>query len=371
MADRLFQDRRAAGRALAGLLCHYRDRTDVIVLGLPRGGVPVAHEVAQAIGAPLDVFLVRKLGVPGREELAMGAVAFGHVVVLNDDVLRALGVSGRTVSEVAERERAELRRRDQIYRGGRPIPDLTDRTVILVDDGLATGASMRAAIHAARQLGPARVVVAVPTAPASVCEELAHRVDELRCVQTPSPFFAVGASYQNFEQVSDEEVRALVRAATPSRGPARATSERSKVMAETGYSSFNTTVDKTNHVLREIEHDYGWPKERRNQSCAALRATLHALRDRLSVQEAAQLGAQLPMLVRGMYYEGWEPSRVPVKMSRQEFLDRIQEEFRFDIDGGIDQLAYRVMAALRQHITEGEWADVKSALPNDLEAVLP
>jgi erythromycin esterase-like protein/predicted phosphoribosyltransferase len=221
MPGRLFRGRRDAGRVLAGLLDHYRGDPDVIVLGLPRGGVPVAYEVATALGAPLDVFVVRKLGVPGNEEMAMGAIASGGVVVLSDDVVRGLDIEPEIIQRVAEREGRELARREQAYRGGRPVPDLEGRKVILVDDGLATGASMRAAIRALRELHPARIVVAVPAAPRSTCEELRALVDEVVCATTPSPFFAVGRSYWDFTQTSDDEVRELLRAATRERPPAR------------------------------------------------------------------------------------------------------------------------------------------------------
>jgi erythromycin esterase-like protein len=191
--------------------------------------VPVGYEVAAALGTPLDVFLVRKLGVPGREELAMGAIASGGVLVLNDDVIRGLGIAPETVQRVAEEEGRELARREQAYRDGRPAPDVAGQVVILADDGLATGASMRAAVQALRQLGPARIVVAVPAAPESACRELAVMADEVVCATTPSPFFAVGASYWDFTQVTDEEVRDLLRAAATSRpagagaaGPAEA-----------------------------------------------------------------------------------------------------------------------------------------------------
>jgi predicted phosphoribosyltransferase len=173
--NRLFRDRRDAGWVLAGLLDHYRGRSDVVVLGLPRGGVPVAYEIAQALGAPLDVFVVRKLGVPGREELAMGAIASGGVVVINDDVVRGLDIAPEVIQRVAEREGRELLRREQAYREGRPMPDLAGKTVVLVDDGLATGASMRAAIEALRQHRPGRIVATVPVAPQSTCQELADR----------------------------------------------------------------------------------------------------------------------------------------------------------------------------------------------------
>ena len=217
MPDRLFRDRRDAGRFLAGLLEEYRGRPDVIVLGLPRGGVPVAYEVATALGAPLDVFLVRKLGTPGREELAMGAIASGGVMVINDDVVRGLAIAPEAIQHAAEREGRELVRREQAYREGRPFPAVAGKVVIVVDDGLATGSSMRAAIEALRSLRPARIVVAVPAAPESTCRELAALADEVVCATTPSPFFAVGNSYWDFTQTTDEEVRDLLRAASGSR----------------------------------------------------------------------------------------------------------------------------------------------------------
>ena len=216
MADRLFRDRRDAGRVLAGLLTHYAGQPGVLVLGLPRGGVPVAYEVAAALGAPLDIFVVRKLGVPGQEELAMGAVGSGGVVVLNDDVVRGFGIEPEVIQQAAEREGREVLRRERSYREGRPPPDPAGRTVILVDDGLATGASMQAAILALRERGPARIVVAVPAAPESTCRELQLEVDEVVCATTPSPFFAVGQSYWDFTQTTGEEVRDLLRAAAAS-----------------------------------------------------------------------------------------------------------------------------------------------------------
>jgi predicted phosphoribosyltransferase len=212
----VFRDRGEAGRYLASLLGQYRGRPDVVVLGLARGGVPVADEVAKALGAPLDVFVVRKLGVPGREELALGAVASGGVLVLNDDVIRGLGLAPWTVQRAAEQEGRELLRREQAYREGRSPPAVAGQVVILVDDGLATGASMRAAVRAVRQLGPAAVVVAVPAAPALAGQELAAIADEVICATTPSPFYAVGASYWDFTQVTDEEVRDLLHAAAAS-----------------------------------------------------------------------------------------------------------------------------------------------------------
>jgi len=212
--DRAFRDRRDAGRALAGLLGHYRGRDDIVVLALPRGGVPVAFEVATALGAPLDVFIVRKLGTPGHEELAMGAIASGGMVVLNDDVVGDLGISAPTIQRVADEEGRELERRDRVYREGRPMVDVTGKVVILVDDGLATGSSMRAALLALRRVHPARIVLAVPTAPAHTCQELAVEADELVCATTPSPFVAVGQAYWDFGQTTDDEVRELLRAAS-------------------------------------------------------------------------------------------------------------------------------------------------------------
>jgi erythromycin esterase-like protein/predicted phosphoribosyltransferase len=220
--ERVFRDRRDAGRVLAALLEKYKGRPDVVVLALPRGGVPVAYEVATALDAPLDVFLVRKLGVPGHEELAMGAIASGGVVVLNDDVVRALELPPAAIQQVTEREAQELLRREEAYREGRPMPDIAGKTVILVDDGLATGSSMRAAILALRRLDPARIVVAVPAAPRSTCEELEAEVEEVVCATTPAPFFAVGQSFWDFTQVGDEEVRQLLRAArAPATGATR------------------------------------------------------------------------------------------------------------------------------------------------------
>jgi predicted phosphoribosyltransferase len=209
----VFRDRVEAGDVLAGRLGRYAGRPDVLVLALPRGGVPVAARVAEALGAPLDVFVVRKLGVPGHEELAMGAIAAGGVRVVNEQVVARLRLGGAELDRVAEAEGRELDRRERSYRQGRAPPDLAGRVVILVDDGLATGSTMRAAVAAARRLGPAKVVVAVPTAPARTCQHLAEEADEVVCVITPRPFRAVGNSYRSFPQTSDEEVRALLRSA--------------------------------------------------------------------------------------------------------------------------------------------------------------
>jgi predicted phosphoribosyltransferase len=205
-----FRHRRAAGHALAGKLLHYAGRDDVVVLGLPRGGVPVAYEVAKALHAPMDVFIVRKLGIPGHEELAMGAVATGGVRVLNDQAVRGLGIPDYVIDAVADWELHELERRERLYRGDRPPPDVRGKTVILVDDGLATGSTMLAAVQALRQQGPARIVVAVPVASPDTCELLKAYVDEVVCAATPEPFYAVGLWYRDFSQTTDEEVRELL-----------------------------------------------------------------------------------------------------------------------------------------------------------------
>lgn len=210
MEPRPFVDRRDAGRVLARSLSRLADRPDVVILALPRGGVPVAYEVASALHAPLDVFLVRKLGAPGREELAMGAIASGDVVVINEDVVQGLRISQEEIEEVAQRERRELERRERTYRTSRPPLNPSGKTAVLIDDGLATGASMRAAVQALRQLEPKEIIVAVPVASASTCEELVREVDEVVCARTPEPFYAVGSWYEDFRQTSDEEVRTLL-----------------------------------------------------------------------------------------------------------------------------------------------------------------
>jgi len=202
-----FIDRTDAGKKLAEKLNKYKDKKGVIVLGLPRGGVPVAFEVAEAIDAPLDVFIVRKLGVPGQPELAMGAIASGGIRVMNENVVRRSGVSEQQIEEIAEKELQELKEREEIYRGARPDIEISGKTVLLVDDGLATGASMRAAVSALKELDPEKIVVAVPTAPADTCKEFESIVDDVICLRTPSPFWGVGGSYQNFSQTTNEEVR--------------------------------------------------------------------------------------------------------------------------------------------------------------------
>jgi predicted phosphoribosyltransferase len=205
-----FRDRSEAGRILAGLLGGYAGRHDVVILALPRGGVPVAYELAKALGAPLDVFVVRKIGLPGHEELAMGAIASGGVLVLDNRLVRALGISPTELERVIGAERRELERREAAYRDGREPLELEGKTVILVDDGLATGATMHAAAQAVRRLDPAAIVVAVPVAAAETCDQFREDVDDIICAATPSPFLAVGLWYEDFSQTSDDEVRQLL-----------------------------------------------------------------------------------------------------------------------------------------------------------------
>ncbi len=208
-----FLDRRDAGRQLAAKLASYADDASVLVLGLPRGGVPVAYEVARALDAPLDVFVVRKLGVPGHRELAMGAIASGGVRVLNPDVIDALGILPAAVESVADRELLELERQQRVYRGQKPLPELSGRTLIVVDDGLATGSTMRAAVGALRQSKPARIIVAAPVAAAQTVRILQEEADNVVCLSAPQDFHAVSMWYQDFSQTSDEEVRNLLESA--------------------------------------------------------------------------------------------------------------------------------------------------------------
>jgi predicted phosphoribosyltransferase len=205
-----FRDRTEAGRVLAERLREYADGDDVVVLALPRGGVPVAHEVAKALHAPLSVFVARKLGVPGYPELAMGAIASGGSVVLDEGLVGRLGVSRQQLQQVVIDEAGEVARREELYRGGRELPDLEGKTVILVDDGLATGATMRAAVLALRQLNPAKIVVAVPVAAEETCRQFEDVADHVVCAVTPRPFYAVGQWYEDFDQTTDEDVRDLL-----------------------------------------------------------------------------------------------------------------------------------------------------------------
>ncbi|MEQ8999462.1 MAG: phosphoribosyltransferase [Coleofasciculus sp. B1-GNL1-01] len=217
----IFKTRKEAGQRLTSDLKEYANRPDVIVLGLPRGGVPVAYEVARGLNAPLDVWLVRKLGAPGHEELAMGAIASGDTRILNKDVVRSLDVSKQAIDKVAAKEQQELERREKAYRGDLPPLELRDRTVLLVDDGLATGASMHAAAVALRQHDPKEIVAAVPVAAPETCQEFKIKVDKIICSETPQPFYAVGLWYDKFDQTTDQEVRDLMQRAA-SQQPARA-----------------------------------------------------------------------------------------------------------------------------------------------------
>jgi predicted phosphoribosyltransferase len=208
-----FRNRADAGRFLAGILERYKDRNDVLILALPRGGVPVAYEVAKGLNAPLDVFIVRKLGVPGHEELAMGAIASGGIRALNTSVIQQLGIPLPVIDAVTRQEEEELKRRERLYRGNKPSPDISNRIAILVDDGLATGTSMKAAVAAIRLQNPAKIVVAVPIAPAETCKELQREADEVLCAVTPELFYAVGQWYEDFDQTTDDEVTELIRRA--------------------------------------------------------------------------------------------------------------------------------------------------------------
>lgn len=213
----MFRDRTEAGRRLAEALADYRGSPDVLVLALPRGGVPVAYEAADGLGAELDVFVVRKLGVPGQEELAMGAIASGGIRVLNENVVQGIGISEDMLNRVTEKEQQELDRREQSYRGDRPFPPVEGRVVILVDDGLATGATMRAAVEAVRHRQPSEVVVAVPVAPPETIDRLQQTADVVVCLETPRTFFSIGGWYEDFSQTTDAEVRALLERARSQR----------------------------------------------------------------------------------------------------------------------------------------------------------
>lgn len=218
----IFANRTEAGRRLANQLQKYANRKDVIVLGIPRGGVPVAFEIARSLKVPLDVFIVRKLGVPGHEELGFGAIASGGTQVLNREIVDALRLSPLLIELVAQKERKELNRREQAYRGGRPSLDLNRKTVILVDDGIATGSGVAAAVNALRQTKPSHIVIAVPVAPRSSCSRLKSKVDDLVCLEMPEPFYGVGQFYSDFSQTSDAEVTELLDRADRPEAPLNA-----------------------------------------------------------------------------------------------------------------------------------------------------
>ncbi len=232
----IFANRTKAGQELALHLRKYAKRNDVIVLGAPRGGVPVAFEVATELRAPLDVFVLRKLGVPGREELAFGAIASGGIRILDRNIVEGLGITGSDIERVTRAEIQELERRERAYRGGRPPLDVSGLTIILVDDGIATGSSMRAAIRALRQMKPARIVIAVPVAPPSTRNQLQFEADELVCLEMPEPFYGVGQFYDDFSQVSDEEVKELLDSA-------------SRQLREPRYQDEQTTRERNTSVI--------------------------------------------------------------------------------------------------------------------------
>lgn len=223
----IFRDRTDAGKHLATKLLSYKDRPDALVLALPRGGVPVAFEVAQALHLPLDIFLVRKLGVPGHQELAMGAISTGGVRVLNEDIVDYLDIPEQIIDAIADEELKELKRRELAYRGNRPEPDVKGKTVILIDDGLATGSTIRAAAQALRQQQPARIIVAVPVSAPDTCDEYRIGVDEIICAVTPEPFLGVGRWYLDFSQTTDEEVRDLLERARGEKREKQMSSARS------------------------------------------------------------------------------------------------------------------------------------------------
>ena len=209
-----FRDRTEAGRLLAKRLkSTYANRSDVLVLGLPRGGVPVAYEVAKVLHAPLDICIVRKLGVPGNQELAMGAIATGGIMVLNEDLVASLNISPKAIAQVVTTERQELERRDHLYRGTRPVPDLSHRTVIIIDDGIATGSTLKAALSTIKQQQPERIVVAVPVASPEICQELQDEVDEVVCLLIPERLYAIGIWYNDFSPTTDAEVSNLLQQA--------------------------------------------------------------------------------------------------------------------------------------------------------------
>jgi putative phosphoribosyl transferase len=324
MSSSRFRDRRDAGRALAELLRRYAGRADVIVLALPRGGVPVAAEVAKTLGAPLDLFLVRKLGVPGHEELAMGALATGGVRVLNEDVIRALRVSRADVEAVTAEERHELERRERRYRGNRPLPDVKGKTVILIDDGLATGSTMLAAVRALREEGPAQIVVAVPVAAAETCDDFRGVVDEIVCAATPEPFIAVGLWYEDFAQTTDEEVQELLREQTGEPAAAPRTADTRAVMIEADgvrlAGDLTIPDDPTGVVL--FAHGSG--------------SSRHSSRNKLVAAELQNAGFATLLM--------------DLLTPNEEESDRWTAQLRFDIP----LLALRVVAATRWLLAQRE-----------------
>jgi putative phosphoribosyl transferase len=264
-----YKNRREAARELARWLTPYAGRTDVLVLGLPRGGVPVAYEVAKALKATLDLFIVRKLGLPDHTELAMGAIATGGIRVLNPEVVEGLGVSAEVIEKVVATELQELRRREHVYRGDRPLPNMTGRCVILVDDGLATGATMRAVIAAVRQQRPARLVVAVPVAPPGIVAALRQEADEVVCPATPEPFFGIGRWYEDFTQVTDEEVRELLSRTE------RQQLEQAEVTVQAGEVALEGTLTLPRAPAALVVFAHGSGNSRHSPRNRAVADTLH------------------------------------------------------------------------------------------------
>src|ERR1700733_5842522 len=301
----LIRDRRDAGRLLAEKLAAYANRPDALVLALPRGGVPVAYEVARALGAPLDVFVVRKLGVPGYEELAIGAVATGGVRVLNDQLVERLGIPEQMIDAVAARELQELARRERRYRGGRPPPDVRGRTVILVDDGLATGATMHAAIEALRQQNPARIVVAVPTASPESCEEIREKVDDVICAITPEPFHAVGIWYQDFSQTTDEEVHDLLAQRNTSKNAETVQSPADSAVGAVAPSGFGLPRSPTNPPRVKL-HEFSKRRSGMKTTIKAKSASLIAV-----AFLASMIAAATPAAAQWRGPAVWEPRPGP------------------------------------------------------------
>lgn len=313
-----FRDRAEAGELLAGRLAHYANRQDVIVLGIPRGGVPVAFAVAKALHAPLDIFLSRKLGVPGQEELAFGAIASGGIRILDREIIESTGITGPEVERIAAEVKHELDRREKLYRGDRPPIHLRGRTVLLIDDGIATGSSMRAAIDALRQFQPARLVVAVPVAPRRTCERFERIVDEIVCVLSPENFLAIGQFYENFSQTSDEEVADLLRRAAeptprnaappPSDAPEEAIEREVSMGLEDAELEGTLTLPPHAHGLVLFAHGSGSsrhsPRNRRvaqalhTRGIATLLFDLLTRREESADEETGELRFNIPLLTR-------------------------------------------------------------------------
>jgi predicted phosphoribosyltransferase/uncharacterized protein (DUF2267 family) len=363
---RQLEDRAAAGRLLAECLRKYAGRDDVIVLGLPRGGVPVAYEIARALDAPMDVFLVRKLGVPGHEELAFGAIASGGTRVLNMPVVESLDFPDDLIEAVTEEEKRELERRERLYRGDRPPPRLAGRTVILVDDGLATGSTMWAAVRAARQDRPARVVAAVPVADPDVCAGLRAEADEVACLFTPQPLHAVGVWYEDFSQTSDEEVRELLARARRPELPRRPEGMRVLTDTPADYDplvslarrpGIRTTV-KHDELIGQVQARARLPS--RGDAERATRVVLETLGARLAGGQPENLAAQLPEEI-GRHLTAHEPVE---KLSLDDFFAQVSEGLGADRPDAVHQ-ARAVIAVVSDAVSAGEIEKVRQQLPGE------